>query len=127
MPLPLKDHYVVRDFPRHVRDRLDNEYDITVHRCRRPTWETYRVCIHGPQFTTIVSDFDVHVGRYESERDELLVSLSAVGYACAVALRLSQLLPWQLLSHAQCVDSRLQKGLANGQETKETRSRLPTG
>jgi hypothetical protein len=109
-------YYVVRDFPRNVGTRDRNEYSITVHHCPRPGWTSYRVCIHGPQFTTIVADFDHHYGRYGSDRDELRVSLSAIGHACAVAYRLAELLPWQVLFHAECVDPKLKKGLLHGQE-----------
>lgn len=77
------------------RDDCDNEYTAEVHRCVRPSWVTFRVTLHGPTQTTIVADFDVHVGRYGG-RDEQSVELSAISEACASARRLTTLLPWQL-------------------------------
>lgn len=115
-------YFVVRSFPRNVGAREHNEYEITVHHCPRPGWTSYRVCVHAPTFTTIIVSFDHHYGRYGSEKAEIRVELSAISHACVVALRLSQLLPWQVLMHAECIDPQLRKGRLRGEEETATKA-----
>lgn len=80
---------------RGIKDSGDLEYTAEVHRCVRPTWVTYRVCLHGPTQTRIICDFDVHVGRYGG-RDELLVDLAAIGEACHMAAKIATQFPWEI-------------------------------
>lgn len=62
------------------------QWQLIVHRCPCSHDTTaYRVCLHGPSTTILVSRFDVHHGRYDSELEETTVTLSAVGHACQTA------------------------------------------
>lgn len=51
------------------------------------------------RYSRVVQHFDVHDGRYASDKEETSVTLSAVGHACSTAAHLDSLAAWQLAAH----------------------------